>query len=58
MTQRPKKKQITNRRSNNLRALVGGTRGLSKITLKFRHLKYRKSEEKNRNMKRNGETEE
>jgi glucuronate isomerase len=40
MTQR----QITNHRSNNLLILFGGKRVLSEIILKFRHLKYRRSD--------------
>ena len=39
MTQR----QITNNNNNNLPVLVGSTRVLSEIDLKFRHLKYRRS---------------
>jgi hypothetical protein len=40
MTQR----QITNHRSNNLLILVHGKRVLPEIILKFRHLKYRRSD--------------
>ena len=38
-------RQITNHKSNNLLVLVGCTRVLPEIILKFRHLKYRRSEE-------------
>ena len=40
MTQR----QITNHKSNNILILVGGIRVLPEIILKFRHLKYRRSD--------------
>jgi hypothetical protein len=40
MTQR----QITNHKSNHLLVLVGGSRVLPEIILKFRHLKYRRSD--------------
>jgi hypothetical protein len=36
-------RKITNHKSNNLLMLVGGTRVLHKIILKFRHLKYSRS---------------
>ena len=39
MTQR----QIINHKSNNLLVLIGSTRVLPEIILKFRHLKYRRS---------------
>jgi len=36
--------QITNHKSNNFFALVGCTKVLSEVILKFRHLKYRRSD--------------
>ena len=39
-------RQITNHKRNNLLVVVGCTRVLSEIILKFRHLKYRSEENK------------
>jgi hypothetical protein len=43
MTQR----QIKNHKSDNILVIIGSTRVLLEIILKFRHIKYRRSERKN-----------
>jgi len=46
MTQR----QITNHKNNNFLVLIDSTRELSEIILKFRHMKYRRSESNKSNL--------